>query len=85
MAITRSENSQENALELVFNNGDLEALDNAVKRLGFKDQVSLLRYALAVLSQSATRTLTVIDTTGKSVPLNPSDSLLAHKVATETK
>lgn len=70
---------------MVLNNGDLVALESAVKRLGFKDEVSLLRYALAVLSQSATRTLTVIDTNGKSVALNPSDSLLAHKVATEAK
>jgi hypothetical protein len=85
MAIIRSEDSKENALELVFNNGDLEALESAVKRLGFKDEVSLLRYALAVLSQSATRTLTVIDTNGKSVSLNPSEVLLAQKVPTETK
>lgn len=62
-------------------NGDLNAPDSAVERLGLKDQISLLRDVLAVLSQSATRTLTVIDANGKTVSLSPSDSLLAHRAA----
>lgn len=77
MAIIRKQVEPEGGLPLVFNNGDLEALQKAVERLGFKDEVSLLRYALAVISQSATRTLTVIDQDGKSVALNPSGALLA--------
>jgi hypothetical protein len=85
MAITRSDESKENALQFILSNGDLVALQSAVKRLGFKDEASLLRYVVAVLSQSATRTLTVIDTNGKTIPLNPSDSLLAQKVPTGAK
>jgi len=77
MAIVRTENPlTTDELPLVFNNGDLAALQKAVNRLGFKDEESLLRYALAVISMSATRTLTIIDQDGKSIALNPSESLL---------
>jgi hypothetical protein len=77
MAIIRKPIEEpEGGLPLVFNNGDLEALKSAVDRLGFKDEESLLRYVLAVMSQSATRTLTVIDKNGKSIALNPADSIL---------
>jgi hypothetical protein len=75
MAINRIPNAGVD-LPLTFTNGDLEALRDAVKRLGFKDEESLLRYVLAVLSQSATRTLTVIDKDGKSLALNPTESVL---------
>ena len=86
MAIIRKESGDpENELDLVFNNGDLAALKSAVKRLAFKDEESLLRYALAVMSKSATRTLTVIDQDGKTIPLNPSDSLLEQNAAKEQK
>jgi hypothetical protein len=79
MAITRiNPETPEGELPLLFNNGDLIALKEAVSKLGFKNEESLLRYALAVISKSATRTLTVIDQDGKSVSLNPSDTLLAQ-------
>ena len=84
MAIVRTDSTpKEGELPLVFNNGDLAALRKAVDRLGFRDEESLLRYALAVISKSATRTLTVIDHDGKSVPLNPSDALLRQDSADE--
>ena len=73
------EGSDPDLLQLDINNGDLKALKNAVSSLGFKDEVSLLRYVLAVLSQSATRTLTVIDKDGKSIALNPSPTLLTEE------
>lgn len=86
MAILRKTSDQPEAeLPLVFNNGDFATLKDAVARLGFKDEESLLRFALAVLSKSATRTLTVIDQDGKSLPLNPSEALLKPTVAKETK
>jgi len=82
MAITRTNpEPPEGELPLLFNNGDLVALKAAVERLGFKDEESLLRYALAVISKSATRTLTIIGQDGKSMALNPSDSLLAQSEA----
>ena len=86
MAIIRTISaSPERELPLLFNNGDLTALKSAVERLGFKDEESLLRYALAVLSKSATRTLTVIDQDGKSIALNPSETLLAQPLIKEAK
>ena len=84
MAIIRKEaETTAESLPLVVNNGDLVALKSAVQRLGFKDEESLLRYVLAVMSRSATRTVTVIDQDGKSVPLNPSEALLAQSVVKE--
>lgn len=79
MAITRisaAEGAAQDDLHLLVNNGDLAALKDAVSRLQFKDEESLLRYVLAVLSKSATRTLTVIDKDGKSTALNPAAALL---------
>lgn len=80
MAITRNtatlSESADSELQLIFNNGDLAALTDSTERLGFKNEESLLRYALAVISKSATRTLTIIDKDGKSTALNPSESLL---------
>lgn len=78
MAIVRKlpADSEGESLPLIFTNGDLSALRAAVGRLGFKDEENLLRYALAVISKSATRTLTVIDQDGKSIALNPSEALL---------
>ncbi|MEA3187627.1 MAG: hypothetical protein QOD99_1457 [Chthoniobacter sp.] len=90
MAITRKvsggiEPENETELNLVFNNGDLDALKTAVEHLGFKDEVSLLRYTLAVISKSATRTLTVIDKDGKSIAFNPSAALLVEPLSKEVK
>jgi len=82
MAINRkSSPGSENDLTLSFNNGELSILENAVKHLGFKDEESLLRYFLAVISKSGTRTLTVIDKEGRSLPLNPSPTLLKEDMA----
>ena len=68
----------ENPIELglIINNGDFQALKKTVERLGFRDEESMLRFALAVLAQSATRSLKVTDTNGKEVTLNPSETLL---------
>jgi hypothetical protein len=63
-------------LILAVNNGDLEALRDAMKRFGFKDEESVLRFALAVLSKSATRSLTITGLDGAKVSLTPSTDLL---------
>jgi len=78
MAIIRSANqpNPEQQLNLDINNGDLVALKDAAQKLGFKDEESLLRFALAVLTQSATRAVTIVGKDGKSVSLTPSASLL---------
>jgi hypothetical protein len=78
MAINRqtSPTPSNNELVLAVNNGDLDALRDAMKRFGFKDEESVLRFALAVLSKSATRSLSIIDQDGVRVNLNPSTELL---------
>jgi hypothetical protein len=78
MAINRptSPAPSNNELVLAVNNGDLDALRDAMKRFGFKDEESVLRYALAVLSKSATRSLSIIDQDGVRVNLYPSTELL---------
>lgn len=63
-------------LSLTFNNGDFLALINTAKKLGFKDEESMIRFALAVLAQSATTSITVIDKNGTKISLNPSGELL---------
>jgi hypothetical protein len=65
-----------NELILAVNNGDLDALRDAMHRFGFRDEESVLRFALAVLSKSATRSLSIIDQNGVRVSLNPSTDLL---------
>lgn len=86
MAVIRSTSpAPETELPLTFNNGDFSALKSAVERLGFKDEESLLRYALAVFSRSSTRTLTVIDLDGKSIALNPNEALLKSSAPKEEK
>ncbi len=78
MAITRSatQPNPEHELSLVINNGDLQALKDAVKKLGFKDEEGVLRFALAVLTKSATRSLTIVDKDGNRVSLSPATDLL---------
>lgn len=63
-------------LSLVINNGDLDALKTVVKELGFKDEQSVLRFALAVLTRSATRSISIVEKDGKTVSLTPSANLL---------
>jgi len=76
MAILRSSSQTENNLSLTINNGDLEALQDTVARLGFKDEESTLRFMLAVLSKSATRSLIITDKNGAKIPFTPSEGLL---------
>lgn len=80
MAIIRStQQLNEGELNLVINNGDYVALQETVKRLGFKDEESMLRFALAVLSRSATRSISITDQNGAKISLNPNEGLLEPK------
>ena len=85
MAILRpaspTPSNPDNELILAVNNGDLEALQDAVKRFGFRDEESVLRFALAVLSKSATRSLTITGIDGVRATLNPSQDLLKQPEA----
>lgn len=95
MAIRRETSTytpKENELLLVVDNGDLKSLKDAVERLDFKNEESVLRFAVAVLAQSATRVISVTLPTGSRVNLSPSSELLEQKAkasdapdSTETK
>lgn len=63
---------------IVFNvnNGDLQAINETVARLGFKDEESLLRFMLAIMAKSATRSVTITDQNGTKSTLTPSEGLL---------
>lgn len=83
MAIQRkpSPNTTDNTtppteLSLTINNGDFMALRDTTQRLGFKSEEDMLRFALAVLAQSATTSITIIDKKGIKISLNPSAELL---------
>jgi hypothetical protein len=80
MAISRasapSPNDSSTEMLLTVNNGDLVALRDVAKKFSFRDEESVLRFALAVLSRSATRSLTITDKDGQRVSLNPSAELL---------
>lgn len=76
MAIARLGTTNTEHLDLSINNGDFEAIKNTVSRLGFKDEESMLRFMLAVLSKSATRSLTITDQNGIKIPVTPSEGLL---------
>ena len=78
MAITRRAPSapSDNELDLAVNNGDLDALRDAMNRFGFRDEESVLRFALALLARSATRSFTIVEKDGNTVSLTPSANLL---------
>jgi hypothetical protein len=79
MAITRispPEGADQESLQLLLNNGDLKALRDAVDRLQFKDEESLLRYVFAVLTKTAARTLTVVNMEGKQQSFSPAEAML---------
>jgi hypothetical protein len=65
-------------LSLTINNGDFEALRTTALRLGFRDEESMLRFMLAVLSKSATRSVSVTDANGQKINLTPSVDLLIN-------
>jgi hypothetical protein len=76
MAIVRKpEESDDEKLGLEINNGDYIALKAAKDKFNLVDEQAVLRFALAVLSQSTTDTLYIDDGSGAKVGLQPSDSL----------
>lgn len=71
--------SEKEHILLEVNNGDLEALGTIRKKWNFKDEESVLRFALAVLIQAEDNAVSVKTKDGKSTSLRPSDSLLEPK------
>jgi hypothetical protein len=69
--------SKQDEVRLLVNNGDLDLAVETVERLGFKDIASMFRFAALVLSQAATRSVTITTTDGQSRTLTPREPLLA--------
>jgi hypothetical protein len=76
--------SETDEVRLLVSNGDLDLASDAVERLGFKDLESLLRFAIIVLSKSATRQVTVTTADGQTASYSPKEPLLADNT-TNTK
>jgi hypothetical protein len=74
MAISKIK-SEDESVDLTINNGDLLALRQIYKDWGFKDEESVLRYALAVLTKATNCTLYYLDDLGEKVGLQPSDAV----------
>lgn len=76
MAIIRkAQETTTEKLSLEINNGDFKALQAIKTKMNLADEEAVLRFALAVLTQSKTDTLYIDDDTGARVGLQPSDSL----------
>jgi hypothetical protein len=76
MAIVRKpEETDDTKLGLEINNGDFQALQKIKDKFKLADEEAVLRYALAVLTQSSSDTLYIDDGTGAKVGLQPSASL----------
>lgn len=77
MAIIKNEEtSTEEVLSLVINNGDRKALSAIVENWGFKDDISALRFALALLSVTKRGTLYHDKPEGGKIAVSPADALL---------
>lgn len=76
MAIVKKpDESDDEKLSLEINNGDYTALKLIRDKFNLADEQAVLRYALAVLTQSTTDTIYIDDGSGTKVGLQPSDSL----------
>lgn len=67
------------ALDVQINNGDLNALNELVKKWGFKDKESALRFAIAVLFVNKPGTLLQEQDDKKITALMPTDTLTSAK------
>lgn len=76
MAIKILEEQIPDALRLELNNGDFKVLNEIVHNWNFKDQVSALRFALAVLKIAKSGTLSKNEN-GDVSPLIPNANLLS--------
>lgn len=71
------EQSTAEKLALSLDNGDFKALKDVQKKYNFKDEESLLRFALVTLLRAEKNTV-YIDEGGEKVGLQPNSSLLAE-------
>lgn len=68
-----------NRIFFYLENGDLKVLDEIKEKWNFKDRESVIRFALAVMSQAKGQALFVMDEKNEKKGLKPSDNLLNIK------
>jgi arginyl-tRNA synthetase len=74
--ITKNELFEElDSLYLEVNNGDLNAINEAIDKWNFKDEVSVLRFSLAVIAKAKNKKI-YIEEDGEKIPLTPGEGLL---------
>lgn len=64
-------------VDIRFDNGDRQAIDDIVKKWKFKDRVSALRFALVVLKLSGPERLCKLEKNGEPDVIVPNSDLLA--------
>ena len=75
MAIVKDNNSEEGKIKLTIDNGDLQALKEAVDKFSFVDEQAALRFALFALLK-AEKNVLYVDEGDKKVVLTPSKQSL---------
>lgn len=79
MAIIKRETpGKPGELDLSFNNGDLEALNDVIAKYNFVDEEAALRFALIVLLRPEDNSVLVKEE-GKLVSVTPNEKLLKEK------
>lgn len=64
------------SVALNFDNGDYAVLNTIKQQWNFKDEESLLRFALAILYKAGEHSVSVRDETGNEVTLKPTENML---------
>lgn len=78
MAIIKTKENNDD-LQLIINNGDLRALNQIKSKWGFRDNESILRFAIAALTLTEDGYLYAEQKDGTKRILKPADDLLINK------
>jgi hypothetical protein len=78
MAIIKTKENNDD-LQLIINNGDLRALNQIKSKWGFKDNESILRFAIAALTLTDDGYLYAEHKDGTKRILKPADDLLINE------
>ncbi len=72
---SRQEQGGEESLTIAFSNGDLKTLKAIKEKWSFKDEESLLKFALAILTKGDSKNL-YLSVNGEKVNITPAEALL---------
>lgn len=70
--------------EITFDNGDLKAFDGVIEGWRFKDELSMLRFMVAVMGEAKDHVIYVQGANGKQQAFAPADILLKQTEVTES-